>query len=161
MSPRPRYSIPAPDEPASILLASPYLDDHALLPQILEHPHWRWQRSQGCREALRLLNSGEVTVVICERDQPDGCWRDLLRCATALPLPPSLVVCSRLADECLWAEVLNLGGYDVLVKPFDREEVLRVAFLAWHSWKRHGDGGAVSKPADAAKGRFIISASAA
>jgi hypothetical protein len=44
------------------------------------------------------------------------------------PFPPSLIVFSCLADEFLWAEVLNLGGFDVRMTPFEPEEVLRVAF---------------------------------
>jgi FixJ family two-component response regulator len=42
-----------------------------------------------------------------------------------------LIVTSRLADEHLWAEALNLGAYDVLAKPFDQEEVIRVLSSAW------------------------------
>ncbi len=41
-----------------------------------------------------------------------------------------MIVASRVTDEALWAEVLNLGGYDVLVQPFDRTEVLRVTDAA-------------------------------
>jgi DNA-binding response OmpR family regulator len=37
--------------------------------------------------------------------------------------PPPLIVSDRLADEQLWAEVLSLGGYDLLMKPFDAKEV--------------------------------------
>jgi DNA-binding response OmpR family regulator len=144
VSPRARIPIEAPGEPTGILLASADPRDHILLPEVLNHPHWQWQRSQSCRQTLALLRSHQVAVLLCERDQPDGCWLDLLDAAKNLTTPPSLVVCSRLADEHLWAEVLNLGGYDVLVKPFDREEVLRVAFLAWHSWKRRS--GAVERP---------------
>jgi hypothetical protein len=44
-------------------------------------------------------------------------------------------VFSRLADESLWAQVLNLGGFDVLMTPFEAEEVLRVTFAAWSHWK--------------------------
>jgi hypothetical protein len=40
------------------------------------------------------------------------------------------------ADERLWAEVLNLGGYDVLSTPFAAGEVLRACFLAWQSWRQ-------------------------
>ena len=51
-----------------------------------------------------------------------------------------LVVTSRIADEWLWAEVLNLGGYDVLAQPFDREEVTRVVRSAVRAssdlWRR-------------------------
>jgi len=49
---------------------------------------------------------------------------------------PELIVTSRLADDRLWAEALNLGAYDVLAKPFNRDEVLRSLSLAWLSWHR-------------------------
>jgi hypothetical protein len=42
-----------------------------------------------------------------------------------------MIVTSRLADERLWAEVLNLGGYHLLAKPFDASEVVRVVGTAW------------------------------
>jgi hypothetical protein len=43
-----------------------------------------------------------------------------------------MIVMSRLADAHLWAEALNLGAYDVLVKKaLDRTEVTRVLSLAW------------------------------
>lgn len=40
-----------------------------------------------------------------------------------------------MADERLWAEVLNLGGYDVLPTPFEPDEVTRVCTGAWLAWK--------------------------
>jgi len=50
----------------------------------------------------------------------------------------AVIVASRLADERLWAEVLNLGGYDLLAKPFDRDELVRViAMAARHSAQKH------------------------
>jgi hypothetical protein len=39
-------------------------------------------------------------------------------------------VSSRVADDRLWAEVLNLGGYDLLTNPFAPAEVSRVVDLA-------------------------------
>ena len=45
--------------------------------------------------------------------------------------PPLLIVTSRFADERLWAEALNVGAYDVLAKPFERDEVNRVLTSAW------------------------------
>jgi hypothetical protein len=48
-------------------------------------------------------------------------------------------VSSRLADESLWAEVLNLGGYDLLQTPFEPSELFRVLHLAWLSWERERD----------------------
>jgi DNA-binding response OmpR family regulator len=50
-------------------------------------------------------------------------WRP----ATILEWPnaPSLIVSSRLADEHLCAEALNLGAFDVLAKPFNKMDVIR------------------------------------
>ena len=48
--------------------------------------------------------------------------------------PPLIIVTSRLADERLWAEVLNLGGFDVLSRPYDAREVRHVIAQAWRSW---------------------------
>lgn len=48
--------------------------------------------------------------------------------------PPSLILTSRLADEHLWVEALNLGVWDVLAKPFDPTEVLRSVKAAWQHW---------------------------
>ncbi|MBZ5578055.1 MAG: response regulator [Acidobacteriia bacterium] len=128
-----------PDERAPVLLVSPVADDHAWLPQILNHPNWIWRRSRSYGQALQWLRRDPIAVVLCEREQQDGCWQDVLQAADRLKQPPRVIVCSRLADEPLWAEVLNLGGYDVLAKPFDAEEVVRVANAAWRGWK--GDGG--------------------
>jgi len=50
---------------------------------------------------------------------------ELTRCLDRLGVA-QLVVTSRLADDALWAEVLNMGGYDVLAVPLDSEEVMRV-----------------------------------
>jgi DNA-binding response OmpR family regulator len=64
--------------------------------------------------------------VICDRDLPDGDWRQLWDILAREPKPPMFIVTSRLADDALWAEVLNVGGYDLLLKPFRAEEVIRM-----------------------------------
>jgi DNA-binding response OmpR family regulator len=82
-------------------------------------------------------------VVIVERDLPDGSWRTLHNRLIQMPFPPTLVVTSRLADERLWVEVVNLGGFDVLAQPFYAREVLRSVNSACSRWdeewcKAHG-----------------------
>lgn len=62
-------------------------------------------------------------MVISEQDVPGGGWKKILSALQQLSRPPLLVVTSRLADEYLWAEVLNPGGHDVLAKPFRAKEL--------------------------------------
>jgi len=63
-----------------------------------------------------------VPVILCDSELPDGNWKDLLVAVAGIQSPPLAIVISRLADEYLWAEVLNLGDYDVLAKPFNSGE---------------------------------------
>lgn len=80
-----------------------------------------------------------VPIVLCDCDLMPRAWQAVLEHVSVLPDPPLIIVTSRLADERLWAEVLNLGAYDVLVKPFDATEVIRILGLAWQHWRdRHG-----------------------
>ena len=64
--------------------------------------------------------------------QNTGNWKDVLEAMRALPVPPLVIVISRESDDHLWAEALNLGAYDVLAKPLDDTEIVRVLSLALH-----------------------------
>ncbi len=82
------------------------------------------------------MQTQRAGVVLSETRFADGhCWRDLLKEIQRLEFPPMLIVTDRLADERLWSEVLSLGGYDLLLKPFEPQEVLHVVKSAWRSWQ--------------------------
>jgi DNA-binding NtrC family response regulator len=110
--------------------------DGLSLNEILRDSTWQWHGAGTCREALEFLEQHRVPVVLSEPDLPDGTWRELLNSMASLFAPPNLVVSSRLADHRLWSEVLNLGGFDVLMTPFEAEEVLRVTGSAHRNWGR-------------------------
>jgi DNA-binding NtrC family response regulator len=108
-------------------------DQHALETMFYRCP-WRLQKAASVPQGIRLALSETVRVVICERELPGGNWRILLNTIRDLARPPRFIVASKWADDSLWSEVLNLGGYDVLALPFDSEEVLRVVSYAVDSW---------------------------
>jgi DNA-binding response OmpR family regulator len=98
---------------------------------------WEVRLARTFSEALRVLRKRPVGVLLSECQFSDGhCWKDLLAECQWLECPPMLIVTDRQADERLWAEVLNLGGYDLLLRPFEPVEVLRVVSSAWLSWKQ-------------------------
>jgi len=114
----------------NIVIVGPVEDDCGSGLFFAQFP-WRFCRVPGCLEFLNHARRHDSYVVICERDLQDGDWKDVLGISLCLRNPPPLIVTSRLADNHLWAEVLNLGGYDVLAKPLDTHEVDRVVTLAW------------------------------
>jgi len=128
----PPSTISAPEPRAQIaLLISPAEEDHEIFGELFHRWGWPLEHAISIYSASLLLNENATSVVITERDLPVGNWKDVLEVMLGLPEPPLVIVISRLADEHLWAEALNLGVYDVLAKPLDDAEVLRVLTLAW------------------------------
>jgi DNA-binding response OmpR family regulator len=123
-------------ENITLLAVSADQSDYQSLRAILEEDHWTVYGASSCGEALQLMRRSSPTVVACDHHLPDGNWKDLFKGVCGLSNPPPLIVVSRHADESLWAEVLNVGGYDVLAKPFEKNEVSRVLRMAF----RYGRG---------------------
>ena len=115
----------------SALLISPVEDDHAILNALFQQNGWTLRGTNSLSSASDLLREEATSVVITERDLPDGDWKDVLVAIHILRKPPLLIVISRMADDYLWAEALNLGAYDVLAKPLDHTEAVRVLTSAW------------------------------
>lgn len=132
----------------AVLVVSPLEADHDCLRAIFSHSNWKIFRVHDCREAFDFLSRHVLAVLVCERDLPDGSWKTLLESLSTRPVPPLVVVTARNADENLWAEVLELGAYDVLSKPFDRAEVTKIISLAWLRWKEQATS-SIQKPAGA------------
>lgn len=120
----------------SVVVVSPFAEDHTILKAICGQSDWEVHGANCCQEALAFVSETPVPVVFCERDLPDSDWKDLFDRVSRLATPPLLIVASRFADGRLWSEVLNLGGHDVLLKPLDGKEVTWSLGLAWEHWKR-------------------------
>lgn len=122
-----------------VLSVGPHEADHARLEEIFAGaqwslcPQWHWmlKTCPSLPSALFALQSDKIPLVVCDDDLGTETWRELWDEVAHLPDTPSLIVTSRLADERLWAEALNLGAYDVLARPFDSGEVVRTLSHAW------------------------------
>ena len=118
----------------TILFVGVVESDGLCLDKIFLESNWQSHGVGTCQQALDFLDRRHISVVLTEPELSDGSWRELLNGMASLSAPPNLIVSSRLADQRLWAEVLNLGGFDVLMTPFETEEVLRVTFAAGQNW---------------------------
>jgi PleD family two-component response regulator len=120
----------------SALAIGEFATDRLLLHEIFKRCGWRLFEARDRRRALQCLERNAVQVVVAESEVPNWNWRKVLAdLRQLLPVTPQLVVTSRIADDSLWAEVLNVGGYDVLAQPLERDEVERVIASA----RRHFD----------------------
>ena len=108
------------------LLLGEYGDGRLLIDEIFRDAGWELLEACGPNEALAQLGNESIHVVIARSETSGWDWKNLLNILEKRSKPPQLIVTSRTADEHLWSEVLNCGGYDVLAEPLRRDEVERV-----------------------------------
>lgn len=118
----------------TVLSVSGNQQDHDALRRMIE-PSWTLRQSLSLKEARGELRNHRFAILFCDQDSMPDAWKSLHHHATPDGSPPFVVVASRLADASLWAEALNLGAWDVVAKPLDEQEVLRVLDIALTRWK--------------------------
>ncbi len=114
----------------NVLSISATREDHDSLRRILNDPSWRVTAAFSCQQAITYLCRDRIGIIVCDCFLPDGSWRDILSHIADLTEPPVVIVTTRAAGADFRAEVHALGGYGVLAKPFQEEEVIRVAIAA-------------------------------
>jgi len=110
-------------------------EDRRDLERIVGPCEWKLIWTQTCAGAVEAVQRSAAPIIISGRTFPDGEWRDIWNRLRTRRKPPMFILASRLADEALWAEVLNLGGYNLLLKPFRPEEVIRTVHGALVAWQ--------------------------
>lgn len=80
-----------------------------------------------CSEARWALETQpQVQVVLTDTSLPDGEWREVLEIVAQGRANVEVVVCSHMGDHRQWIDVMERGAYDLLVQPYQREEVRRI-----------------------------------
>lgn len=118
-----------PIEPVTVLaVASAKILEQ--LHHILVHSRWQVVNASTIAESVTFLRKHAMVVLVCEAILPDGTWSELVQRTLRLPIRPPVVVLTGSADESLWMDVLNRGGYS-LAKPLHEHEVFQVLSHAW------------------------------
>jgi DNA-binding NtrC family response regulator len=106
-------------------------DTRAALRRIFREIDW------SIRERRSVASFGESVppawsgLVLTDYTLGDGTWRDVAEAAEAHSPNTRVIVMSRVADDYMWAEVLNCGAFDLISQqPVDRAEVVRTAAAA-------------------------------
>ena len=138
----------------TVLSYDPNGTDQAALERIFNAAEWpqsaglQWKLKivANRRSAWAAIRCARIPLVVCGCDTQPEMWKEMLGKFALLANPPLLIVTSRLADDRLWVEALNLGAYDVLAKPYDSNEVVRTFSCAWLRWQGHRGAAAASTP---------------
>ena len=124
------------DSPVHVLAVTDQPAERQTLRSLTANTQWRFRETESISSAMQAIITHNIGVVITACQLPDGHWVDFLECLRTRRNSPRLIVYSPAADTRFWADVLSVGGYDVLATPFEREEVLRAGYVGWLSWTR-------------------------
>jgi DNA-binding NtrC family response regulator len=119
----------------NLLLASARDEDRPCLEGILDATRWRVVAVNDVTEAAAEMKRGDFPVVLCDRDLASGNWPQSLRTLLAACKKVCVILISNVTDEYLWTEVVHNGGFDVLTRPFRKEQVTAMVEFAFNYWK--------------------------
>ena len=91
---------------------------------------WMLVRADCWQDALHLPVAEGATHFLYRHVPNDSCWIEALTTINMMASLPAFILTSRVGDERLWADVINRGGYDLLLEPFDAVEVQRIVAAA-------------------------------
>lgn len=124
---------------AAVVAITPYPEEAAALNALLTAHRYAVREARSWEQARLILKREAVAVLLVESELDGAGWKEILRETMSLPNPPQVIVMSRCPDETLWVEVLTMGGYDLLAKPFEPDQVLwevNFANRCWHDLAR-------------------------
>lgn len=133
---RPSHGVALPSGDQLVALAVlPDHSDRQALHAIAERAGWSLQSVPGLEMAREALQHAAKPVVIVDRDLPGCDWRQVIETLVAAAPGSVVLLASSTDDERLWEEVVRLGGYDVLRKPFEFDRAAHAVHFAWMYWK--------------------------
>ena len=98
------------EKPVAVLFVSPDDSDHESLAKVLEGTRWQVLHAHSCAEALPMLESKKIPVIIREHDCCDlGCVH-AVRCRQVGSYPAPVLVAAKASDFHLWEDVIDRGG---------------------------------------------------
>lgn len=117
-----------------VLLISPHSLDKATLERAISRAKWNVIQVHTCEEALAVMASVLVPVVICDREIDGGHWQQAMKTIFSSAHPAPVLLTTDAYDWRLWSETIDNGGFELAMRPFRGIEEKLVA--AKRHWKK-------------------------
>jgi FixJ family two-component response regulator len=116
---------------SSLLLFSSRAEDSTELKEVLRGTPWELTAAVSrVEDAAALLAATPVPILLFDRDANGACWQDTMKRLIEARKNACVVLLSSVSDQYLWEEVVQQGGFDLLTRPFRKEQVLSALLFA-------------------------------
>jgi DNA-binding NtrC family response regulator len=114
-----------------LLLVTSRPEDVKELASILEETPWELSNASHLEDPSAALKCAAVPIVLFDRDRAGACWQVTMRRLVKSRRGACVVLLSNVSDQYLWDEVVQHGGFDLLARPFRKEQVLSTLMFAY------------------------------
>jgi DNA-binding NtrC family response regulator len=115
----------------SVLMITSRPEDEAELKQLLQDTPWELEALLRIEDAAAALKSAAVPLVLFDGDTADAQWREEMKALVKSKRNACVILLSNVSDPYLWEEVVRHGGFDLLTRPFRKEQVLSTLLFAY------------------------------
>ncbi len=108
--------------------------------QVAGDGKWRVTLADSLTAGNACAAAGTAAVIfidrdLVDRDIPESDWRSTVHVLAGTRSSPCVVLASSVIDDYLFEEVVKQGGFDILAKPVQTDELRRTVSLALAYWK--------------------------
>jgi DNA-binding NtrC family response regulator len=104
--------------------------DQSVIIDVCQQNQWELFMVETVEDIRQRTRQIEPQIVLIDRDIAGGSWRVAMSSLTSCSTGTCITLVSSVMDGYLWNEVVRNGGYDVLIKPLQPDEVYRIVKLA-------------------------------
>ena len=106
---------------------------------------WQMRRARSVEQNMPVLDEFRAPLVIYDWNPEEGDWRFGVDCLTARPDHPCVLLASPVVDQYLWAELVRHGGFEIIPRSANMDELIRIVRFARRSSDVMGGGRSFSR----------------
>jgi DNA-binding NtrC family response regulator len=115
----------------SVLIITSRLKDEAELKELLQDTSWELEAVPQMEDAAAALKAAAVPLLLFDGDTAGRHWREKMEAFAKLKRNACVILLTNVSDQYLWEEVVRHGGFDLLTRPFRKEQVLSTLLFAY------------------------------
>jgi DNA-binding NtrC family response regulator len=114
-----------------VLIVTSQMEDVDELRSILEGTPWDLSDASHLEDPSVAIKAAAPPILLFDRNTADGAWQVTMKRIIKSRRGVCVVLLSNVGDQYLWDEVVQHGGFDLLTRPFRKEQVLSTLMFAY------------------------------
>jgi FixJ family two-component response regulator len=115
----------------SVSIITSRAEDIRELNDFLHGTPWELIDVSDLEGAAVALKTTAVPILLFDRDTAGSCWQTTMKGLIRKRRGTCVILLSNVTDQYLWDEMVQQGGFDLLTRPFKKEQVLSTLVFAY------------------------------